>query len=219
MRIMLMDLLKTGIAGFDEFLRGGLPPRTYLLLGSPGSGNEVFARQVAYYRSEKVGVSYITYSKTPECIREDMACFNWDISAKEKKGTWRFITLNKDSLEVISKEVEQRRCIVLDSLSELLLKTKINDVVDLLNFMSNQSREKKEMHLILLSEGMQEPRIEIMVQHFVGGIIYFTSTWRGEASTNNLSIRKIEGSMVPTRSLPYAIGSRGIAIETATRIT
>ena len=41
-----MKLVKTGIAGLDEFLTGGIPPRILLLTGLPGSGNEVFARQI-----------------------------------------------------------------------------------------------------------------------------------------------------------------------------
>jgi KaiC/GvpD/RAD55 family RecA-like ATPase len=42
-----MKLIKTGIAGLDEFLTGGLPPKIILLTGLPGSGNEIFARHIA----------------------------------------------------------------------------------------------------------------------------------------------------------------------------
>ena len=38
-----MKPVKTFIAGLDEFLMGGLPPKIILLSGSPGAGNEVFA--------------------------------------------------------------------------------------------------------------------------------------------------------------------------------
>lgn len=35
--------MKTGISGFDEILEGGLiRDRTYLLVGSPGTGKTIF---------------------------------------------------------------------------------------------------------------------------------------------------------------------------------
>jgi KaiC/GvpD/RAD55 family RecA-like ATPase len=216
-----MELLKTGIAGFDEFLKGGLPPRTYLLLGPPGSGNEVFARQVAYHRAEKSGVSYFINSKTPDSIREDMLCFRLDVSLMVKVGTWRFIKLTQEDslIDIFSKETREQRCIVLDSLSELLLTSKIEEVITLLNLMSSRSRERNELYMLLLSEGMYEQKVEIAIQHFVDGVIMFTTERRGEGSTSKISIKKLAGSAVPTRSLPYSIGTRGFTIETATRIT
>lgn len=218
---MLMELFKTGIAGLDELLRGGFPPRTYLLLGPPGSGNEVFARQVAFYQAELGCVSYFINSKTPESIREDMSTFRWDVSAKEKEGTWQFIKLTKKKplTNFFSNEMKQQRCIVLDSLSELLLESKIEEVLAMLNLMCCRSREKKELYLLLLSEGMHEEKIEVTIQHFVDGIITFTTTLRGEGFTNNITIKKMTGSVAPTRSLSYSIGARGFTIETATRIT
>ena len=59
-----MKLVKTGIAGLDEFLTGGLPPKVLLLSGLPGAGNEIFAREVAYTRSKQVGITYFTVNAT-----------------------------------------------------------------------------------------------------------------------------------------------------------
>ena len=74
-----MKLVKTGIAGLDEFLTGGLPPKILLLTGLPGSGNEVFARQIAYARAKQIGVTYFTVNVTSDNVKEDMAAYNWDI--------------------------------------------------------------------------------------------------------------------------------------------
>jgi KaiC/GvpD/RAD55 family RecA-like ATPase len=216
-----MELLKTGIAGFDEFLRGGLPPRTYLLLGPPGSGNEVFARQVAFYQAELDSVSYFITSKTPKSIREDMSTFKWDVQAKEKDGKWKFVKPNpkKPLISFFSNRLRKQRCIVLDSLSELLLNFKIEEVLPLLNLMSRRSREKNALYMLLLSEGMHDEKVEATIQHFADCVITFSTTWRGEGITNNITIKKLAGSVMPTRSLPYSIGARGFTIETATRIT
>ena len=78
-----MNPVKTTIAGLDEFLLGGLPPRIILLTGLPGSGNEVFARQVLFNRVKSCPVTYFTVNTTAESIREDMAAYGWDTTIFE----------------------------------------------------------------------------------------------------------------------------------------
>jgi KaiC/GvpD/RAD55 family RecA-like ATPase len=82
----VMKLKKTGIPGFDEFLRGGLPSGVILLLGSPDKGHETFARQIALFRSKEIGVTYFTFSKTKETIRTNMETYNLDVTSQEKAG-------------------------------------------------------------------------------------------------------------------------------------
>ena len=124
-----MKLLKTCIAGFDEFLQGGLPPRIILLTGLPGTGNEVFARQTAFNRAKQTGISYFTVNVTPEVVREDMAAFGWDITPLEDSGSWKFKTIPKTGslTAAVTSEMEQRRSVVIDSLSEILLARKTQE--------------------------------------------------------------------------------------------
>lgn len=216
-----MKLHKTGIAGLDEFLQGGLPPRVFLLLGPPGSGNEIFARQVAYFKARHGEVAYFTVNKAPESIKDDMSAYGWDVSPLEEAGSWRFINLTQANslLNVITREIKQNRCVVVDSLSELLLTHKIEEVTSVLNSMSTQNTEYKELHLVLLTEGMQDPKVETTIQHFADGVIIFTATWGAEALSRSIMIKKMTGTVIPTRRLPYSIGKRGFTIETAIRIT
>ena len=88
-----MKPVKTGIAGLDEFLMGGLPPRIILLTGSPGSGNEVFAKQVLFNRVKTCPVTYFTVNATAESVREDMAAYGWDTVPFEETDAWKFRTL------------------------------------------------------------------------------------------------------------------------------
>jgi len=216
-----MKLLKTGIAGLDEFLQGGLPPRVYLLLGTPGSGSEIFARQVAHSRAKQVGITYFTVTRSTDSVKDDMSAYGWPVSSLEQTGNWKFINLTqaKSLTETVTHEIEQHRSIVVDSLSELILTHKTQEIVTLLNSMSTQNRESGELHLVLLTEGMHDPRIENAMQHFADGVIVFTTAWGTEASSRSIMIKKVRGAVVPTRMLPYSIGERGFTIETATRIT
>ena len=216
-----MKLLKTGIAGLDEFLQGGLPPRVFLLLGPPGSGSDIFARQVAYSRAKEAGITYFTVTRSTDSVKEDMSTYGWQISSLEKAGNWRFANLTQANplIDTVIGEMKQHRSIVLDSLSELTIKHKTEEIASLLNTMSVQDRGHEELHLLLMTEGMQDRKTEVTMEHFADGVIIFTTTEGTEVSAKHITIKKIRGASVPTRMLPYSIGEKGFTIETATRIT
>ena len=216
-----MKLIKTGIAGLDEFLTGGLPPKILLLSGVPGSGNEVFARQIAYARAKDVGVTYFTVNATAESVKEDMSLYNWDVSSLEASGNWKFESIKKtDNLvEKIVGEMAQQRTVVVDSLSEVLLTRKIEEIISLLTAMSRQNMDSQEYHLLLFTEGMQDQKAETAMQHFSEGVILFNTTWTSDATHRDILIKKMKGTFTPARRLPYSVSRRGFIIETATRIT
>ena len=216
-----MKLIKTGIAGLDEFLTGGLPPKVLLLSGAPGTGNEVFARQIAYARAKQIGVTYFTVNIADGNVREDMATYNWDTTPLESSGNWKFKTFAKtESLQqAVISEMTEHRTIIIDSLSELLLTRKLEEVTNLLIAMANQNKDTEEYHLLLLTEGMQDQKAETTIQHFAEGVITFNITMTTDTSHTDLLVRKMKGTFMPARRLPYTISKRGFLIETATRIT
>jgi KaiC/GvpD/RAD55 family RecA-like ATPase len=216
-----MTPLKTGISGLDEFLQGGLPPRVLLLIGLPGSGNEVFARQVAYNRAKHTGVTYLTISMKPEFVKEDMAAYGWDLTPLEETGAWKFINLKdtKETADTILNEIKQHRLVVVDSLSEYLLNHKIPPAAKLLAAMAIENLECKECQFVLLTEGMQDPKAETAMEYFAEGVINFNTTWTSDTTIRNMMIKKMRGAPVPSRRLPYNIGKKGFIIETAIRIT
>jgi KaiC/GvpD/RAD55 family RecA-like ATPase len=216
-----MKLVKTGIAGLDEFLTGGIPPKIILLTGLPGSGNEVFARQIAYTRAKQTPITYFTVNTTPDTVRDDMANYNWDITPLETNGNWKFKALSKTSqlVETITQEMKQHRTIIIDSLSELLLTRKIEEAINLVSAMTAQNRNAEEYHLLLMTEGMQDQKAETAMQHFAEGIIIFNTTWTTDTTHRDILIKKMKGTLTPARRLPYTISKKGFIIETATRIT
>jgi archaeal flagellar protein FlaH len=216
-----MKLLKTGIAGFDEFLLGGLPSKILLLTGSPGSGNEVFARQIIYSRAKQNPITYFIINNSPESIREDMIAYGWDIKCLEENGNWKFKTITNTTnlTNEILEEMKQQRATVIDSLSELFLTRKTKDIVSLITAMTQQNKQTPEVQLLLLTDGMQDQVTETTIQHYVEGVISFTTTWTSDTTLRHVIIKKMTGILIPTRRLPYNITKKGITIETATRIT
>jgi KaiC/GvpD/RAD55 family RecA-like ATPase len=213
-----MKTVKTGIAGLDEFLMGGLPPKIILLTGSPGSGSEVFARQVLFNRAKTCPVTYFTVNVSAESVREDLAAYGWDTLPLEEEGSWKFKSLkNASSSELLKNvldEMKESRTIAIDSASELLLNHKLQDIA-----MTHQNRKSENYHLLLVTEGMQVPQAEATLNHFAEGSIYFALTWSADSTMRHLIIRKMSGTIIPTRRLTYNLGRKGFIIETATRIT
>jgi circadian clock protein KaiC len=74
--------LATGIEGFDNFSRGGLPRgRTTLVLGGPGSGKTVFALQtlVNGARQQQPGI-FVAFEESPGRLLANSAMFDWQLA-------------------------------------------------------------------------------------------------------------------------------------------
>ncbi|MFA5365200.1 MAG: RAD55 family ATPase [Candidatus Bathyarchaeia archaeon] len=215
-----MKQIKTGIAGLDYFLHGGLPPKVLLLSGVPGSGNEIFARQIAYEQAKQRKVAYFTVHSTADYVTEDMMAYGWDITQLVDDGNWKFLNINGDKpfVDTVIAEMKQHRTVVIDSLSELLLTHKTEDVISLLTAMTRQNSDREEFQLLLLTEGMQTPQAETMMEHFSEGVIVFNTAWNADSTLRHILIKKMRGTTVPIRSLQYNITKKGFIIETATRI-
>jgi len=217
-----MKFLKTGIAGFDEFLQGGLPPKVLLLMGPPGAGTEIFARQIMYNKAKQSKITYLTFNTTPESIKEDMNAYGWNIDPLIENGNWKFLNLknSKKPVDDITAEIKQNRSIILDSLSELLFAQKTSEeAIRLIIELTSQNKQTQETQLLLLTEGMQDPKAETTMQHFAEGVIDFAVTWTADSTVRHVAVKKLSGMLVPTRRLLYAIGKKGFVIETATRIS
>jgi circadian clock protein KaiC len=81
------DKVSTGIAGFDEITRGGLPRgRVSVVLGGPGTGKTIFGLQtlVAGARSGSRGI-YVAFEESPEKVRANAARFDWELSSAQGK--------------------------------------------------------------------------------------------------------------------------------------
>src|SRR6476619_1398263 len=77
----LDSISPTGIAGFDEILRGGLPEnRLYLLLGNPGVGKTTIALQYLLEGAQRGETGlYIALSETRDEILSVARSHGWPI--------------------------------------------------------------------------------------------------------------------------------------------
>src|SRR3954464_5335210 len=80
--------IATGVLGFDDLSRGGLPcGRTTLLTGGPGSGKTVFALQclVNAARQRRERGLFVAFEESTRQIVANAAGFDWRLSTLAKK--------------------------------------------------------------------------------------------------------------------------------------
>jgi len=94
MAAVTVTKLATGIAGFDQIARGGLPRgRVTLLEGAVGTGKTVFACQVLAGGIADHGEAavFIACDEPPAEVRRNALGLGWDIAAWEMGGQWAFV--------------------------------------------------------------------------------------------------------------------------------
>jgi len=94
-----IDKLRTGIPGFDELSRGGLPEnRTTLVSGTAGCGKTIFAVQFLAEGIRSAGETgvFVTFEERPSDIRRNVLGFGWDLEAWEAEGKLRFVDGSPD---------------------------------------------------------------------------------------------------------------------------
>jgi circadian clock protein KaiC len=79
----------TGITGFDEITRGGLPHgRTTLLSGGPGSGKTIFGLQFLVHGAQacrEPGI-FVAFEESSKRIVNNFEAFGWPLAALQRKS-------------------------------------------------------------------------------------------------------------------------------------
>ncbi len=89
-----MDMVATGIPGFDLIAAGGMPSqRASLVTGTAGTGKTIFAAQFlveGIRQAQEAGV-FVTLEDSPDDLRMAMQSIGWDLAAFEADGKLVFV--------------------------------------------------------------------------------------------------------------------------------
>lgn len=99
-----IELLPTGIPGFDLIAGGGLPMgRTTLLSGAAGTGKTIFAAQflVEGIRQASQPCVFVSFEESADDLRANLRSLGWDIAAFEAAAKWVFV----DGSPAVDEEV------------------------------------------------------------------------------------------------------------------
>lgn len=221
-----MERVKTGIAGLDEILGGGIPKNQLLLVtGTSGTGKTIMCCQFLYNGVKKhneAGV-YLSFEEPSESIKENAKQFGWDFSELEKTGKFAFIKYDPFRIDEIFsildstiREIGATR-VVVDSVSALGLH--IHDKSELRRMIYNLSLLLRKLNCtsLLVSEVVHgtEPRLSRYgVEEFVADSVIVLYYERVESVFNRaIQIWKLRGSEHSERLHPYIIDKKGVTVN------
>ena len=96
--------IRTGIAGFDDIVQGGLiPNRVYIVAGPPGAGKTTFGIHflVQGAKEGERGL-YVSLTEDPRNIIEDMSTFTFNIKRYTLGGLILFVDMGPLSIQYLN---------------------------------------------------------------------------------------------------------------------
>ncbi len=97
-----MERIKTGIPGFDDLVKEGIPKGSSILVsGGSGAGKTIFVMQYIYEGAKKFHKPglFVTLEGNIRNISWNMENFKWDIKALQDKNLIRIYRLNLEAIQ------------------------------------------------------------------------------------------------------------------------
>src|SRR5919109_42003 len=159
------DLIRTGIAGLDDILRGGFPRSNVLLVeGAAGTGKTLLGLEFVYRgitEFHEPGL-VVTFEVAPRKLIRDTAAFGWDLERLQQQDQLKLIFT---SPQVLSQELHSPDSLLLEAATQMGAQRIFIDGISLLRTASNQvngasgeegnSMDSYRRVLQLLLEGLQ----------------------------------------------------------------
>jgi circadian clock protein KaiC len=174
------DLIRTGIAGLDDILRGGFPRGNVLLVeGAAGTGKTLLGLEFVYRgitEHHEPGI-IVTFEVAPRKLIRDAVAFGWDLEGLQQQNQLKLIFT---SPPVLSQELRSPDSLLLETAAQMgaqrifidgisLLRTVSSHVNDATEGDSNGMSSYRQL-LQLLLEGLQRENLTAMLSHEVTAV-------------------------------------------------
>jgi circadian clock protein KaiC len=215
----------TGIEGFDDFVEGGFPRGSMILLaGTAGSGKTIFASQYMYHGMSKLNESgvYVSFAENRSTFMKNMKRMGMDFEKYEQKRKFKFldlITVRDKGVESIVARVLAEvdslgaKGLVIDSFSVLVqafyeridarivLHTVLGKIVHL-NGVTTLLISERPFGTEYSGGGMEE---------FVAdGVVALNSVTKKGWLIRTLQVLKLRGTRINSEEHGYGIDGHGI---------
>jgi circadian clock protein KaiC len=230
-----MNRVKTGIAGFDELVDGGIPEGSIVLVsGTPGTGKTIFGLEFLLNGALKFKEKglFVSFEEKKDNLFRQAQAFGWKLDELERKGAIIISSIPTHSLEkstpdhivAIVKENGIKR-VVVDSLSTLTMNTPTltNDPHTLetlavkrfiYSFIQKLSTTGATTLLVSHSHNDASLSIDGVSEFICDGIIKIHSQTLGGDFTRALKIAKMRGIKTDEDIHPLEITGQGLRVHT-----
>jgi KaiC/GvpD/RAD55 family RecA-like ATPase len=228
----MMDRVKTGIAGLDEMLNGGIPAgRHVALYGGPGSGKTSFCFEFLY-QGAKMGEPglYITLEETTDDIIENMKStfpLLTDTAQLIEDKTLEILKPDKLDLEDVANILEDRitsngiKRAVIDSATMIRLSFK-NDIdyrQTLFEFLSLLRNLDVTTITTVEATSARREEMKFDIEHFVmDGIINLYNMDREDRRVRAMEVFKMRGTDHSRDLVPFKVTPGGIKVYVGEKV-
>jgi circadian clock protein KaiC len=229
-----IDKAPTGIAGFDDLTRGGLPRgRTTLVVGGPGAGKTIFALEclVTGARELREPGIFVAFEENSREIVGNAATFGWDLPALERDRLF-FLDAHLSPTVVQSGDFDLTG--ILAALSakaeELGAKRIVLDGIDvLLSVLDDRAAERRE--IFRLRDWLRETGLTAIItakagdtdrlsteryafmQFMVDCVVVFQNRLADRVALRSVRVMKYRGSGFAENEFPLVISPTGIEVS------
>jgi len=228
----LLSKVATGIQGFDEISRGGLPrSRTSLVIGGPGTGKTVFALQAmanAARERRQPGI-FVAFEESPDEIFANAATFGWGLPALAKSALFFLdARLSPSVVQSGDFELSGMLAILEAKKQELGVGWIVLDGIDvLLALLQSPGSAMREIYRLRdwlahndltaiitakIDGNNSSPANYGFMQFMVDCVIRFDRRLEQEISVRRLEITKYRGSDFASGEFPLNFGPRGMEV-------
>ena len=230
-----MPKLATGIEGFDELSRGGLPRhRTSLLIGGPGAGKTVFALQclVNAVRRQRAPGIFVAFEESPRQIIANGATFNWGLASLAAKELF-FLDAHLSPTLVKAGDFDLAGMLAMLTAKKKEIRAQwiVFDGIDvLLTLLQDPVAEMREIYRIrdwladnaltaIVTAKLENRTSEAMhygfLQFMVDCVVRFERRQEERVSAQSIQITKYRGSGYAAAEFPVSFGPSGIEVGAA----
>jgi circadian clock protein KaiC len=162
------DLVKTGIAGLDEILSGGLLRGSVVLVeGTAGTGKTTMGVEFIYRGAAEFGEPglIVLFEVSPDKLIRDAALFGWEL---ERQGRLKIVFTTR---QVFHQEIQQADSLLLDEAATIgARRIFVDGLVRPTPGDGDAARNSPEA-FHLLAEGLQRERLTAMIGVEVAGSV------------------------------------------------
>lgn len=225
-----MPKVRSGVAGLDEILGGGLPEgRTTLISGGPGTGKTMLGLEFLY-RSALAGEPGILllFEEQSEAMRRNVLSLGWDLAALEKAGKLFILEAKLDHNAILSGDfsITPLLAIIQGQARKMVAKRIVIDAIDvLLRVYNDIRRERNEIHALhdwLTDNGFttvlttkksgnnhEGASLYEFLDYMADCLISLDLRVAGQVTTRRLRVIKYRGSSFASNECPYIISDQG----------
>ena len=224
--------LPTGIQGFDQFSRGGLPRhRTSLLVGGPGAGKTVFALQclVNAARRQRAPGIFVAFEESPRQILANGATFDWDLASLAEKELFLLDAhLSPALAQAGDFDLAGLLAMLAAKSKEIGAQWTVFDGIDvLLTLLRDPAAEMRELYRIrdwladhaltaIVTAKLDERTSGVMhygfLEFMADCVVRFERRQEDRISMQSIQITKYRGSGFAAAEFPLSFGPQGIEV-------